>query len=171
MYTLVFGLYGFLTLNFPSLAPTGLIAFGSNLMPLLHIVSVARAIELHGAVMPGVSRRIETTESISKHAVHIPLPRKAAMAFLVFQISVAASLIVSERSIFPFIVDPCAPCTCPSGVLDCRGIEHSRSLTSLSLREIDQLTGLGNATFDGLERQFRMFFFINNHRLTGAFVE
>jgi hypothetical protein len=168
MYTLVFGLYAFLTLNFTSLAPTGLIAFGSNLMPLLHIVSVARAIEIHGAAMPGVSRKIETMESASKHAASAPLPRKAAMAFLVFQIAVAASLVGSERSIFPFTVDPCAPCTCPSGVLDCRGIEHSLSLTSLTLREIDQLTGLGNATFDGLEEQFQMLFIYNNHRLTGG---
>jgi hypothetical protein len=169
MYTLVFGLYAFLTLNMQSLAPTGIIAFGSNLMPLLHIVSVARAIEIHGAAMPGLSHKIETTESVSKHTASTPLPRKAAMAFFVFQIAVAASLIGSERLIFPFTVDPCAPCTCPSGVLDCRGIVHSQSLTWLTLREIDQLTGLGNATFDGLEEQFRMMYIENNHRLAGTF--
>jgi hypothetical protein len=49
MYTLVFAFYltwvGILTGNFEVLVPTDVVSFGSNLFPLIHILSVARAID------------------------------------------------------------------------------------------------------------------------------
>ena len=175
MYTLVFGIYVFLTFNFQSLAPADTIGFMSSLMPLLHIVSVTRAIEIHGGVMQERSMLKRSRKGSTKAAKaedakdDVPLPWKAALAFFVCQVAVAVSMIYSEPSLYPLTIDPCAPCTCPNGVLDCRVREYSRSLQWLELRDIDQLTELDSAGFDGLDGSVRILNIRQNSQLKGSY--
>jgi hypothetical protein len=217
MYTLVFGVYLFLTLFLGALAPTDALSFGSSLLPLLHIQSVARAIETQcrqqfaennsvvgpskdenantnnaadnkncdAAVEGGDNtkpntlkskakneRTVEIYESMSKNRalsstgsmgpvvkalvmsqktapISKTLFRKVAAGFLIAQLLTMAFIIASHGSLYPFTSDQCAPCTCPSGVLDCRGIEFSNSLQFLVF-EHSQLTALSEGAFEDL---------------------
>jgi len=64
MYTLVFGVYLVLTFFYGAIAPTDAISFGSSLLPLLHILSVARAIE-----MPDTSAHADAEEEVTKRDI------------------------------------------------------------------------------------------------------
>ena len=175
MYTLVFGGFMLVSLFFEATAPADALSFGSCLLPLLHILSVARAIEMHHAstnanvkkdedtkenradkegniatMDDGVKGDDATNETTSEQrTTSKPLSRKVALGFLVFQVITMAAIMTSHQSLYPFTSDPCAPCTCPSGVLDCSGIQRAQSLQFLWLMD-NQLTTLPEGAFEGL---------------------
>jgi hypothetical protein len=165
MYTLVFGV-GVIGSEFmEAMAPTDALSFGSNLLPLLHILSVARAIEMHGASTNASTKKDDspnqdraedvkggdaTNETTHEQGpASNPLSRKVALGFLVAQVAAMAVIIISHQSLYPFYSDPCAPCTCPSGVLDCRGFQYAQHVREPLDLSYKQLTAISEGAFEG----------------------
>jgi hypothetical protein len=175
MYTLVVGVYLLLSLLWGAIAATDALSFGSSLLPLVHILAVARAIEMHAASANASAKKGDgpnedcadkggclakmndgakggdtTNKTTHKQGSSTkPLSSKVAMGFLVVQVTTMASIITSHRSLYPFISDQCAPCTCQSGVLDCRGVQRVQWLRWLLLYNSTFTTVLEGA-FEGL---------------------
>ena len=167
LYTMVFLIFLLSNVRFPSdmfaLAPVdqGIIRFSSSVFPLLHILSVCRAVELH--VTAG-DKGAETSRAE-------PLPRRSAIGFGVFNLLAITCVILMDTSLYPFHLNRCAPCKCdaegvlvicdfnllPSLELHGRGITHIKPGVFKDLSGIERLylhnneiSVLDPATFDGL---------------------
>jgi hypothetical protein len=109
--------------------PTDIIGFLSNLLPALHVMTVASAIE---KAMQG-GWKMANGEDLK------PLPWKASACFMFMSLAAMGVTVALDQNAYPFASDVCAPCQCDDGVLvDCSRAEElvRLDLSGRSIRDI-----------------------------------
>jgi hypothetical protein len=140
--------------SYTAIVPTNLMGFLSNLMPIVHIMSVARALESHGHRGGArISTDANTDEGDDSGKGLRSLSRKASVGFVCASLAAFGSVVLSDRSVYPFRKDVCAPCWCDDGVLvDCRPIGD---MSHLYLNERD-IRSVQAGAFEGLPSLFSL---------------
>lgn len=168
-YSLGFAFFLFLHVESPQLVfPVDVVSWSSNFLPIIHFLSVARAIENHKSS----SLELETETK--------PLPGKASIMFVLATVVSLSAILAVNPDVYPLGENACAPCRCSSDniLIACdnpivvaaprldlsgRGIEEI-SIGALSLlvktKEIDlsnnKLQRIKSGTFDDLSELKRL---------------